>query len=110
MEQRKAGKGAPGVQDWRRQMAALAGQADDPEGLAQVLDISAALDVEIAAAVARLRGEGHSDAELGRALGVSRQAVTKRWPRHAVRCMSPAHAPVGVRHVRRPDCVDPHFA
>ena len=73
--------GAPGVRRWERKLTALARQIDDPEALGQVLDLVDHLNRQIGTAVRDLYAEGHSTADLGAALGISRQAVAKRWPR-----------------------------
>lgn len=53
----------------------------DPEDLAELLRLQHQLDQAFATAVDGLRARGRSDAEIGRVLGVTRQAVGQRWPR-----------------------------
>lgn len=54
----------------------------DPADLADLVALRAALDAAIATAVAGLRaGSGaYSWADIGDALGISRQAAMQRWP------------------------------
>lgn len=52
-----------------------------PEYLEELTAIEGALEEAFRTAVYGLRELGHSDVEIGRALGVSRQAVQQRWPR-----------------------------
>src|SRR5262245_23337154 len=86
MEKRKSGPGTPmGTEDWKRSMRALARQVDDPEALAQVAEIAEYLDEMVLAAARRLldktdRSMGYSYTDLGRALGITRQAARKRYP------------------------------
>lgn len=66
-----------------RQIGALGRRLalDDPEpGTSLLRDVTAAVDQAFATAVAGWR-ENFSDAEIGRALDVSKQAVQQRWPR-----------------------------
>ena len=61
----------------------------DPEDLALLLQVQAELDAAITAGVLGMRANtGRSWAEIGRALGVTKQAAAKRWgtptPRPAV--------------------------
>lgn len=80
MEQRKAGAGSPmGVKDWKRNMKALARQIDDPEALAQVMEIQEELDRQMTEAVSRLLDEGYSYTDLARPTGITRQAMRQRW-------------------------------
>lgn len=52
----------------------------DPEDLAMLLDVQAELDAAIAAGVRGMRANtGRSWSEIGRALGVTKQAAAKRW-------------------------------
>lgn len=51
----------------------------DPEDLAEMLALRAALDEAIEAAVAGMRGNGFSWAEIARATGTTRQAAHARW-------------------------------
>lgn len=52
-----------------------------PEYLDELGAVERALHEAYATAVAGLRETGFSDAEIGRPLGVTRQAVQQRWPR-----------------------------
>lgn len=52
----------------------------DPEDLALMVALQAELDAALDSAVAGMRANtGRSWAEIGRALGVSKQAAAKRW-------------------------------
>lgn len=51
----------------------------DPDDLALILSVRSELDEAIAAAVAGMRSNGFSWAEIARPLGMSRQAVQQRW-------------------------------
>ena len=53
----------------------------DPADLALLVELRAAIGDAERMAVAGLRAQGHSDAVLGRELGVSKQAVAQRWAR-----------------------------
>jgi DNA-directed RNA polymerase specialized sigma24 family protein len=67
----------------RRMVVALGRRAADSDVLALV-ELEAVADAVQAAeqaAVGGLRAVGFSDGEVGRELGVSRQAVRQRWPR-----------------------------
>src|SRR5688572_12708008 len=67
----------------RRMVVALGRRAADSDVLALV-ELEAVADAVQAAeqaAVGGLRAVGFSDGEVGRELGVSRQAVGQRWPR-----------------------------
>lgn len=52
---------------------------DDIEALADLAALSADVDTAIATAVTTLRTAGHSWADIGARLGVSRQAAQQRW-------------------------------
>lgn len=70
------------AQMMRRMMTAYArrvGEADDVD-LAEMLEVSKAMDEAIAEAVRRQREEfGRSWADIGRGAGMTRQAAFKRW-------------------------------
>lgn len=51
----------------------------DPEDLVELLALQVDVDVAIAAAVAGLRSQGCSWADIARATGTSRQAAQQRW-------------------------------
>ena len=53
----------------------------DPDQLRNLRRIRDELDVVTAAAVASYRQAGFSDSQIGAELGVTKQAVQKRWPR-----------------------------
>ena len=53
----------------------------DPEDLPELVRVERAVAEAFRFGVAGLRAEGRSDAEIGRVLGVSKQAVAQRWPR-----------------------------
>lgn len=85
MEQRKPGPGQPmGVLDWRRTVAALGRQVDDPDALAQAYTVLDAMESALIEAAQRLMVEGYSYADLARPFGISRQGARKRWPRTPV--------------------------
>lgn len=70
------------VRRYARHAEALGRRIDDPEGARQALDILALFEAAVNANIVRLRVTG--DASLGQlsaALGISRQAVSQRWPR-----------------------------
>jgi hypothetical protein len=54
---------------------------DDPTEVVLLADVDAAVVWAYSNAVAGWREAQFSDAEIGRALGVSKQAVQQRWPR-----------------------------
>jgi hypothetical protein len=54
---------------------------DDPDTVILLDMIRIALDDAYAAGVAGWRNVGFSDAQIGREMGVSKQAVQRRWPR-----------------------------
>ena len=62
----------------RRTMAQYSGQAD-PEDLAELLTLRLELDTAIATAVQGQRRNGFSWADIGRGLGVTRQAAQMTW-------------------------------
>jgi len=53
----------------------------DPEGLAELSAIAGELEAATRVAVAGLRAEGFSWADIGTACGVSKQAAAQRWGR-----------------------------
>lgn len=55
--------------------------ARDPEAVAGMLALYEETARQMHGAVQGLRDRGWSDGEVGRVLGVSRQAVRQRWPR-----------------------------
>jgi DNA-directed RNA polymerase specialized sigma24 family protein len=67
----------------RRMVAALGRRAADGDVLAlvELAQVAATVREAEQAAVEGLRLVGYSDGEIGRELGVSRQAVRQRWPR-----------------------------
>lgn len=92
MEQRKPGPGQPmGVLDWRRTVASLGRQVDDPDALAQAYTVLDAMESALVEAAQRLMVEGYSYADLARPFGISRQGARKRWPRRG----DPIGAPAG---------------
>lgn len=52
----------------------------EPDDLIRLTYLRSTVDDAIGRAVFALRDGGITDAEIGRALGVSQQAVSKRWP------------------------------
>ena len=72
LEQSKTGAGSPmGVNDFLRTARNLGRLIDDPEALGQAMAVVEAFEQEIAAAALRLKAEGYSYADLGRANGVT---------------------------------------
>jgi DNA-directed RNA polymerase specialized sigma24 family protein len=67
----------------KRQIASLGRRVGnaDPEDLTELLDLERALRKAKDTAVEGLRAHGRSDAEIGRVLGVTREAVRQRFPR-----------------------------
>lgn len=66
----------------RRQLRALSRDiaASDPEDLARLQDLAIdCLDL-LGQAVRAMRDNGYSDGDIANGLGVSRAAVSKRWP------------------------------
>lgn len=59
--------------------------AEDPEDLAHLQVLQAALDEAFGCAITGLRGSGYSDGAIGRQLRVTKQAVAQRWPRNTNR-------------------------
>lgn len=55
---------------------------EDPVDLEILVDLTAALDEAWRTAIAGLRATGHTDGDIGAALGVSKQAVAQRFPRN----------------------------
>lgn len=53
---------------------------EDPQSLTLLRDVEAQLQASWSTAIAQLRANGYTDGELAEVLGVSRQAVSKRWP------------------------------
>lgn len=54
---------------------------EDPADLAHLAVLQDELDTAFTAAIAGLRASGYSDTDIGRELGVTKQAVQQRWPR-----------------------------
>lgn len=82
LEQKKSRPRAPmGVRDVQRLTRSVCARIDDPEALAQALEIVSTLEREVAAAALRLHEEGHSFTDLGRACGTTRQTAQERWTR-----------------------------
>lgn len=54
---------------------------EDPEDLAILRTLDAELEQAWMNAITGLRQTGYSDAQIGEALGVKKQAVQQRWPR-----------------------------
>jgi CRP-like cAMP-binding protein len=68
----------------RRLLRALSRRVGQEYGVVEDLvlfrDLEVELQTQYAAAVAGLRKLGYSNTDIARVLGVSRQAVAKRWP------------------------------
>lgn len=75
----KGPNGAKSVADWERTVKGLRKQIDDPEAVAQALQIMEAMRAEIQAGIDGLIKEGYSWTELAAPCGVSRQAMRQRW-------------------------------
>ena len=54
--------------------------AEDPESLLYLAELREQLDAGMAMAVPAMRENGATDDEIARVFGVTRQAVSKRWP------------------------------
>lgn len=54
---------------------------DDPDTVVLLRELEQALEQAWSTAIAGMRAAGHSDRVIARELGVTRQAVEKRWPR-----------------------------
>jgi hypothetical protein len=54
---------------------------EDPSSLKHLVAIQSTLDRAWAHAIEGLRQSGEPDREIGEALGVTQQAISKRWPR-----------------------------
>jgi len=69
------------VKRWERLTAAMLRHAaeDDPEAFAQVVGVLQGALEDLPVVADQLRQSGHSWAELGRALGVSRSAAQQRF-------------------------------
>ncbi len=52
----------------------------DPDDLQLLLTLQARLQAGLGQVVYGMRDSGHTDADIARALGTSRAAVSKRWP------------------------------
>ena len=53
---------------------------EDPSALQLITELRDVLDDGLGDAVHKMRHNGYSDGEIGLALGVSRSAVSHRWP------------------------------
>ena len=80
---RKKERGAPDYAGYISNLVARMGTraASDLEVLSQLAEMTGVITRALAAAVEGCRAEGHSDAGIGQALGITRQAVGKRFPR-----------------------------
>ena len=56
---------------------------EDPEDLHVLVRVEQALDAAWTTAISGLRSTGYTDAQIGKALGCSKQAVQQRFPRVA---------------------------
>lgn len=54
---------------------------EDPADLMLILGLVRDMDQAMGVAVEGLRQGGHTDKDIGEALGMTRQAVQQRWPR-----------------------------
>ncbi len=62
-----------------RQVRAAGERVGDPTDLARLLDIANLLERTMARAARRINGDGYSWADIGKGVGVTRQAVHGRW-------------------------------
>lgn len=70
------------VRRYERHAEALGRAIDDPEAARQALDILALFTAAVNRNIVRLRVSGDASlGELSAALGVTRQAVSQRWPK-----------------------------
>lgn len=53
----------------------------DPEDLIELVSVQATVEAAFQIAVEGLRAQGRCDTDIGRVLGVTKQAVQQRWPR-----------------------------
>jgi hypothetical protein len=58
---------------------------EDPESLVFLHEMEEELRNAWAVAIAGIRSTGATDRDIGLALGVTKQAVAQRWPRHELR-------------------------
>ena len=79
MSERSTEDLAAGVQ---RQVRALGARIANgrPEELRELVALLSLVDEQLGRAVRGLRDLGHNDVEIGAALGVTRSAVSHRWP------------------------------
>lgn len=78
----KGRNGAKSVKDWKRTVRGIRSQIEDPESVAQAIEIMNAMRDEIESAIQHLQEEeGYSWTELAKPVGVSRQAMRQRWGR-----------------------------
>jgi hypothetical protein len=84
------------VRRYARHAEALGRAIDDPEGARQALDILALFTASVNANIVRLRVSGDASLfQLSQALGISRQAVSQRWPKQPLHRVFTAEAPAG---------------
>jgi hypothetical protein len=69
-----------GVKRQLRSMLHAIGHEEDPQELAKILELQRLLEDGLGEAVRNMRDHGATDADIGAALGVTRAAVSKRWP------------------------------
>lgn len=67
------------VRRFSRELSALIRKANDADGFAVVVGLLAEADDQLRAQARELNSQGFSAAELAAPLGVTRQAVRKRW-------------------------------
>lgn len=87
----RAPRDTPDVAAGVRRMVLALGRrigTEDPEQLAELAELEAAVAEAWWLAVDGLRETGYSDAAIGRQLGMTRQAVAQRWPRSRRRITS----------------------
>lgn len=65
----------------RRMLRAVGERVDDPDELKAFATLAGDLGNALAAAVTGLRSAGFTDAQIGAGLGVTKQAVQRRFPR-----------------------------
>lgn len=69
-----------GIKRFTRSFLSSIGHEGDPPDLAKILELQRMLDDGLSQAVYDMRDHGATDGQIAEALGVSRAAVSKRWP------------------------------
>lgn len=69
-----------GVKRQLRSILSAIGHEEDPQELSKILELQRILEDGLAQAVRDMRDHGATDGAIADALGVTRAAVSKRWP------------------------------